>query len=228
MKYLMFFLTLSCIHLCVSCSPSVYKITSRSKNEIIKDKYFRNDTVYVKNIILCNNLGFRKLWMDDIKVQSEVSDSIFNFFLNSIKQQDMPVLILSNIENHCDTILDFIFPFKTEKIDTKRIKNIAGIMDNENAIILLPIIHIDNVTQRAVMVSSRGIPDGGYFMRDIFLKIAIYLIKNNEIIYLKSARYGPVSSETATYDEEPPKKLEQKHWDNLVRLVMNDYIRRLE
>jgi len=56
----------------------------------------------------------------------------------------------------------------------------------------------------------------------------IYFIENDEIIYLKSAWFGPVSSETATYDEEPPKKLEQEHWDRLVRLVMSDYIKRLE
>jgi hypothetical protein len=209
-----------------SCTPT-YRITSKTKHEIAKDNYTVVDTILLSNYIFCMNYADRNLWKDKIKMQPMENDSIFEMFDKALQKLNLNVVVEKNI-NHCDTVLDFIFPLKVEKIDTNRIKSIASHINKKNILILFPIIHSNNITQKAMMVTSKGIPDGGYFMRDTFLNIAIYLIKDDEIIYLKSARYGSVSSETASPDEEPPKKLEQQHWDKLVELVMRDYIKRMK
>jgi len=229
MKKLFIFLSLFLMLFFNNCMPKRYKITSTHRTEVVKNNYSINDSLFLSNLIFCNNRGYRSLWMEDIKMQAVVeTDTFFDIFYKSISNLNLPLIVKEPI-NHCDTILDYIFPLKVEKIDVNRINEILSQSTTDrNKLIIFPIIHIDNITQRAVFVSSIGMPGGGYYMRDILLKLAIYIIKNNEIIYLKSARYGPVSSETATPEEEPPLKLKQKHWDNLVALAMRDYIKRMK
>jgi hypothetical protein len=211
---------LTVFSLFIGCSPNKFKLTNK-RHHTAQKQYSQHNKIYIENYILCNNLA--RLFRNEIVPIEE--DSILNIFSEALNQLNLPTVINYNV-NHCDSSFHANRRLKIKKIDDEELKKIAD--TNEDKIVMLPIVYIDNISMKHSYVTSSGIPGGGTYLRDSFLKIAIYLIKNNEIVYMKSARFGPVSSETATYYEEPPKKLEQEHWDRLVRLVMSDYIKRLE
>jgi len=201
------------------CSPNKFMFRNKSQHIILKS-YEKIEEIYLEHYVICNNIN--RLTKNEVAEINE--DSVLNIFSAALKKSNIKIIINSK-ENLCDSTSHFNVPVKLSKIDNDKITSISN---PDSTLKLFPVIYINNRSLKHLYFTSNGIPGGGEYLRDTFLTIVIYLIKNNEIIYLKSARYGPVSSETATYDEEPPKKLEQEHWDRLVRLVMSDYIKRLE
>lgn len=205
--------------LLLSCSPYKYKLKYRTDHIVFKN-YAKIDTIYVENFVLCNNLS-RISINENIAINE---DSVIAIFSNSIQLLNLPHFVNLK-DNLCDSEMHANRLLKLNKIDKYKIICNSNSRDR---LVMVPVLYIDNMSMKHLYVTSSGVPGGGEFLRDTFLKIAIYLVKNNEIIYLKSARYGPVSSETATFDEDPPNKLEQEHWDKLVELVMSDYVKRLK
>jgi hypothetical protein len=207
------------ILICAGCSPYKYKIINK-RAQVVKDSYSA-DTVFFQNFILCSNIN--TLFRNEQLIINE--DSVLNVFINSVEKSGVSFVYESEGRNFCDEEFLKNKLIKAKNISTREIMEISKPNGTLRAV---PVIYINNRALKNRYFTSKGIPGGGGYLRDTFLNIMIYFIENDEIIYLKSAWFGPVSSETATYDEEPPKKLEQEHWDRLVRLVMSDYIKRLE
>ncbi len=203
----------------VGCSPYKYKV-SDAKHHIKRKSYVRSEDIHLQNYVVCNNIN-RRFRNKSVIVRY---DSVLNILSDALEKSGIKI-IRNEGRNFCDSTFHFNTLVKLKKIDINKIISIANY---DSTLTLIPVIYINNRSIKNSYITSSGIPDGGYYLRDTFLTIAVYLIKDNEIVYLKSAWFGPVSSRTATYNEEPLKKLEQEHWDKLVRLVMNDYIDRLE
>jgi hypothetical protein len=209
----------SLVFIFISCTHNKLKIRDKKKH-IIHNSYEKIDEIYIENYVLCNNIN---RWKRNEMVKIN-EDSILNIFNKALEKTKINI-IRNEKENFCDNHFHYNIPLKLSKVDTKIIINSPT---NDSRIRLFPIIYINNLSLKNIYITSSGIAGGGEYLRDTFLTIVIYLIKDSEIIYLKSARYGPISSETVTYDEKPPKQLEQEHWDKLVELVMRDYIKRLK
>jgi hypothetical protein len=204
----------------IGCSPNKYKITNK-KAQIVKNSYSSSDTILFQNFILCNNINTlfnnKKLKINE--------DSVLNIFFASVEKSGVTFVHKNKGSNFCDEEFHKNKLIKVKNISKSKIIEISK---PNNTLKAVPFIYINNRSLKHLYFTSKGIPGGGEYLRDTFLNIIIYFIKDNEIIYLKSAWYGPVSSETALPDEAPPKKLEQEHWDKLVELVMRDYIKRMK
>jgi hypothetical protein len=182
MKEALYLVVLLLVLLFYNCVPSKLRISSTPKTGILRNNYSIEDTLFIKNTILCNNIGSRYLWMEFIKMQKILeTDTLFEMFFKSMSKLNLPIIIDEPI-NHCDTVLDFIFPFRVEKIDSNRIKEITQkSLHHKNKVTIFPIIHIDNISRQASGITSTGMPIGGYYIKTVFLEIAIYVIKNEEI-----------------------------------------------
>ena len=202
-----------------------YRVTNRRYSVV---KNYSKSNICIQNYILCNNT--RNVW-NIVELEGKNlelnTDSVFNVFKSAISKLELDIIIKDFNNNYCTNSFHSNHHLKIKNIDKEAILEVARYCTDAE-LILVPVIYLDNLYQRHIYFSSKGVPGGGYYMRDTFLNMVVYIVKNDEIIYLKSARFGPVSSETATPDEDPPKKLTQENWDKLVELVMRDYIKRLK
>jgi hypothetical protein len=212
--------TLIVILLFAGCSPYKYKVTNK-RAQIVKNSYSSADTIVFQNFIFCSNIN--TLFHNEALNINE--DSLLNIFFTSVENSGIQFVYNDEGRNFCDEEFQSNKLIKAKKIDKRKIFDIS---ESNSTLSAVPFVYINNRALSNRYFTSKGIPGGGGYLRDTFLNMTIYLVKNDEIVYHKSAWFGPVSSETATYNEDSPKKLEQEHWDNLVRLVMLDYINRVQ
>lgn len=203
----------------VSCKNHWYRVSNK-RNHIIQTNYNKNDTILLNDYIICNNL--RGVWGNESIPINQ--DSVLNIFVSALEKLSLQFMI-SEGHGICDTSF-FANPYlKFKKMDHKRILELAK--RDESNIVLVPIIYLDNTFLKNIYYTSTGIPDGGGFNKSTALRIGIFLFEGNNIIYFKSMHY--FSDGIKVSDKKSPvRNLDQEHWDRLVRLVMNDYIKRLE
>lgn len=207
---------------CCSCRPyqSVSKAWWRSQGS-----YNQEDTLYVKDFILCYS---RKEPDDEIfdyfprKRMSTINeDSVFNVFTSALHKLDLPVSILKDSENRCDASFHRQHPPKLWKINNKEVKEIANL--GEHKTVLLPFLRIDQHWNIIV----RGDPAMSAKTQKIsWLDIIILMVKDERIIYRK--QYRKSESELLDGTSEPYPTIKQDVWDELVRLTMEDYMKRMK
>jgi hypothetical protein len=98
--------------------------------------------------------------------------------------------------------------------------------NNKNELQLVPLIKIESNYQSGMyFTSSGGVGGSRYVMREKIILI-FYIIENNSIVYARSAL--SLSPTYPAYDmRETMHLLTQKDWDELVALVMKDYVERI-
>jgi hypothetical protein len=194
------------------------------RQHIVVPNYNSADTLLLSGYVLCNSLR------NDNKLNSEVDfgegvnlDSVFDIFKTSISKLNLPIKFYEN-ENRCDSSFRANWRMKIDETNSNisRVK----VIDTSNVIQIIPVVHLTNFYQKHIYVSG-GVFGGGHYIKQTILRVMIYVVKGDEIIYLKSAKYFG-----ETYHSNNPKEtrtnLEQEHWDKLVELVMRDYIKRLK
>ena len=207
----------------------------------VVNKKYEQDTLRISKHILC--IGLYKIsfsfWeigqshkLDD-KSDFQTffdTDSLYNAFKNSMEKvnKTTPVQYAnSDAINYCDDNFLEKKKLKFRHFDIDRILDIIG--DTKGETVLFPAIFIENNyrNESSGRIGSGVSVDAGYYIKSLSLKIMILIVKDNEIIYLRTGLY--VSDKYYTYDKRNKTMLlEQENWDNLVKLVMKDYIKRLE
>jgi hypothetical protein len=195
----------------LSCKPYLYVLDEYPLNEeiIIKDYFF--DRV-VSN-------GF---FYDDIETNNV--DSLFQIVSTSINKLNLPIhynepqnnTIDSNIWKSKRNQNDFIH----KKLDTNYIKSIIEIEPNKT--MLIPLVRFFELHD--------GHEGGTNYSQRI--KLSIFLIKNNHIIYSsnnwKDSKLKMYTNDQELLEIDKTSFFTQKDWDELVRKVMQPYIDRLK
>lgn len=205
------------IYSCTSKSGYIYK---QKRFYHFETSYNINDTLHLSDYILYGLYDQVGLKNFDIVYLND--DSLFNKFIDSFELLELP-LNLNNAHNNkiTESFLKNRYS-RYKKIDKDYIKAIAKKQDEKTFII--PII----------FKYFKSIRHGGIAGADTYptfychFSLAVFIIKNNKIIYYKQMRHvESVDSEFHPYKFEDFKiPIPQEHWDGLVKEVMREYIER--
>jgi hypothetical protein len=184
------------------------------------------DRLYVKDYIICNSE--RDIKQNPIIPKGGLvlpinEDSVLACFQLALEKAKLPVLFNRNRDNFCDQEFHRNVRVRDRKINHQKIIEIAK-NSPDSGLVMVPIIYIDNVYEYRVMPSPSGFAFGGNIVKNVYLSIAIYLVRDEKIVFFRSGRHYTYSNHE-TFEEEP-KRQTQENWDKLVAMVMRDYLKR--
>lgn len=191
----------------------------------VHGSYSQLDTLYFGDYILCNSQDYSENEGFTLSARKRVTpinqDSVVSIFRRSLARLNMNTAFDSVIENHCDMEFHRNHPVRIRRIDEKRIIEIAKLSGQKT--VLVPFFRIYQRTS----VIIRGSPAMSHSIRKVsFLTLILMIVRDDQIIYRKGYWYSV--GETVEEKTDPYPEIEQIHWDNLVRLAMEDYMERMK
>jgi len=211
-----------CLSICFICSCKRYRFHNKQQH-VINTRYEKGDTLLMSGYVLCNTLRNSYKLKKEQEFEEYINlDSIFDIFQSSLTKLNLPIKFSEN-KNGCDSLFRANWRMKIDETN----KNIAKLKTgNKDIVQLIPVVHVTNFYQKHVYVQN-GLFGGGHYIKQTILELMIYVIKGEEVLYLRSGTYFGKSY--LSYDPKDTRtNLEQEHWDKLVELVMRDYINRLK
>jgi hypothetical protein len=208
------------VFLCHSCWMSRYQNEGK---KYFNSYYDKNDTVYLKDYILCSSM--RNMFIGNKTSAYYINpDSIFGIFKNSLEQFDFPIKFYSKSNVYCDSsfYLKRLTNIKSDEIIVSETIESIG----SGKIQMVPVILIDNSDMVVGSVSPAGALNTQK-SRSTFLRIIIYLTRDDQIIYKKAMFY----SAKPAYVNDGQKvevNIKQEHWNELMRRIMKEYVQRLK
>jgi len=209
---------------CIICSCSTYRPKGKLRTRVQKE-YAKTDTLYLSDFILCysrnepDDSGF--IFSPRSRMSPIDEDSILSIFQTSLTKLDLPISFETSSQNQCDTSFHRNYPVRMWKIDDERIKEIA--LHSENKTVLVPLIRLNQ--RKHIIVKGSPATTADIHLVS-FLTLITMVVQNNEIIYRKGYLYSV--GETVENADDPHPAIEQIHWDNMVRLAMEDYMERMK
>lgn len=225
MKHILTFLLLAI--LTSSCLIRFsYKKNPTGLNYLSEEIELADDTIFVQNFFLCkrHTYGFFDLAGRQVKIDT---DSAWSFFRTALEKQPIQVIFEEGGQAYCDSLLAVNRRLKRSEIDLDWVKEWGQVQADEK-LRVVPIVLVEYLFRNYVYGTPAGF-DGGGMIRDIGLKTQLYLFRGEELIFAKGMVYIS-DTELLQYQdfEAPVTTLEQKHWDELIRLVMKPYVKQLE
>lgn len=194
---------------------------------VFNNTYSSSDSLYFQNYVLYAIARKGELVAEDTRVRLN-SDSLIKVFKNSIsqlKEVRMNIDTSTPLLNRVNSSYFSNPEFRYKLYDKDYIISLAN--KEKDVISFVPVVGLLYDTFRS---ASLGAGADTYPMLICHLSIAVFIIKNEEILYYKQMRYvESVDGEFHPYayhDFNIP--IPQEHWDGLVREVMKEYIERLE
>ena len=211
--------------LIVGCKLSKTYIPDQKRFYILDETYYNKDTLFIENYILYGVEHTKTLHSSWRKVDTN-SDSLIQIFRNSINQiQEINTVFNDSLINKKNE--DFYLNPRLEykKIDKEDIILLAS--KDTNTVSLIPVFL---TSFGEVRDPSLGAGEYTYPELICHLSLAVFIVKKNQIIYYKKMRYVEiVHRKYHPYDyEDFHIPIAQEHWDGLIRVVMKEYIERLE
>ena len=159
------------------------------------------------------------------------TDSVMEIVGKSFYKFNIPIKYNFSIgNNNVDSAFYNIKVVNIKDINKDWIKEIAG--DTKGRLTLVPFIYIFNSISFTGYITSGGMAENNGFHLMTFLNLMVFIVKNDEIVYSSQALHTTERTWADTRAEAealPPAPLvKQEHWDELVRLAMEDYIKRLK
>ncbi len=190
----------------------------------VRGSFSKLDTLYFSDYILCNSQDYSEDEGFAFSARKRVTpinqDSVVTIFKRSLNLVNMNTAFDSVLENHCDMEFHRNYPVRIGKIDEKRIIQIAKLSGQKT--VLVPFFRINQRTN----VIVRGAPAMSHSIhKTSFLTLILMIVRDDQIIYRKGYWYSVGATVEEKTDPYPP--IEQIYWDNLVRLAMEDYMKRL-
>jgi len=210
------------------CHKEFSKINKRASTT--QKAYSLTDSLTIENYMLYNSQAHANL-SHNSKYLPLNEDSVMQVVLKSFEKLNLPIFSqVSERKNHIDSAFYKDYLIRIRKIDEEWIKEIAG--DSNGCVILVPFISILNKIGFTGFISSGGITGGNGFIVNSFVHLIVFIVENGEIIYSRQIRHSSERTWADTRAEAealpPAPSVNQEHWDELVRLAMEDYIKRLK
>jgi len=209
-------------------SYDIFYKKSKPRSVTIKS-YSPNDNIFIRDYALYNSIEEELLIPNNQPFEIN-KDSLVLVIQDSFKKLSLNSLKLHFNENIVDSTLYYKSVFNINKIRNDYFEKFSENLESE--IILVPIIYSYNsYFFTAFFTSGGGFGDNGWSFIT-YLDLIVFMIKNKEIIYSRHIRYKSDQIWADTNSEieaiPPLAAVKQEHWDELVRLAMEDYIKRLK
>ncbi|MCH6198837.1 hypothetical protein MMU07_04565 [Aquiflexum sp. LQ15W] len=219
------------ISLCLiqGCAPNdVYYKKSRGK-WVTKKSYSLADTLVVKDYALYNSRA--KVSLSPEKGPFEVDkDSLLTVLLSSFKRLGLENIKTEIGSNVIDSTLYRTQGVRVRHFDDSYINKIAGDTHNCPALVLITYAH--NQFAFTGFISSGGMAGSSGYTILTWLSLFVFVVDQNEIVYSRHILYKSDQVWADTEEEilavPPLAAVRQEHWDELVRLAMKDYIKRMK
>jgi hypothetical protein len=158
-------------------------------------------------------------------------DSVMKVVGKSFNKLEIPIVNKFHFgDNYIDSTFYKNHVINIRHIDEGWIKEIAG--DTKYKKVLVPFIYIFNGITFTGFISSGGVSGSSGFHLMTFLNLMVFIVEDEKIIYSSQALHTTErtwADSRAEAEALPPAPLvKQEHWDELVRLAMEDYIKRLK
>ncbi len=192
----------------------------KNKTKIVKAEYSA-DTIVIKDFVFCNYLV--NSWGITMKKEFFMDeDSVFNIFRTSFSKLSLNHKFISQGKNHCD---DHFRKDWENALDKEAEIKIKKVYDDNIKIQLIPVISFRSHHQSGLYYTSGGSVGGSRYSKFEAIFLTVYLIDNGSVIFRRTAAF---QTSYPAYDiMEIHHVITQKDWDELVALVMKDYIERL-
>lgn len=213
------YILLAVLFLC-SCITYTQKgnVYRNKKHYTFEVAYSQKDTLHIHDYILhgfARNNKHAKIQLND--------DSLFNIFKRSITKLNIPLSFANSHQNAINPNFEENKYLVYKKIDFTYLYSLAK--NNQNKTILIPIIY-----KNYSWHNGYG-PNDTYPTNRCFLILAIFIIKNDTIVYFKILSLEESIDTEYNRDnkyEDFNIPISQERWDNLVEDVMLEYINRLK
>ena len=205
-----------------------FYVEIQPKHAVMEESYSNTDTTFVmSNYFLCSMNG---RYYRAEETNKYLEDSMMTIIQNSFNDLGITLKMNEGVNLITSEFCEYNKKFKVDKF----IDHVDSIIKNnefyndDSLIYLIPFISLNDIC------INTSFNTGNVYVNRFSGGVTIILIKNKKIIYLKYFHGLGVSDnkERVTDDwpncPDPPEVLyEQAHWDTLVGLAMEDYMKRL-
>ena len=213
--------------LLLGCVNYNFYVELQSKYSIVQEEYNRIDSSFViSNYFLCYK-NHRYYTVFETNFNTE--DSILNMVKLSLQEIGINV-----VREKGSNFIRSEFCVIGQKLNSQNLQiYIDSLLENtsffnDNIHYIIPYIYLEEHCQKT------NFPTGNVYVYNFGATIMINVIKNKQIVYSKYFGGGWVTdNKTRVTDDwpncpDPPEVFyEQTHWDTLVGLAMEDYMKRL-
>jgi len=218
MKYIFPFLFVL-FWMVTSCASPKYV---KNKKRFVKEAY-TDESIIIEDYVFCNYMV--NSW--GIRLDKEFpmnEDSVFDIFKRSFSKLNSSHTYFAESMNQCDD--EFRKDWRNA-INTEAEVKLRGIARKEFNLQLIPVISFRSSHQSGMYFTSSGGVGGSRYLKRNDLFLTIYLLQSGTIVYRRTAVF--LSDDYPAYDiMEIEHLLTQQDWDELVALVMKDYVDRLQ
>jgi hypothetical protein len=202
-----------------SCSMTRYM---KKKDAVVRN-YYSDDTLYIHGFVFYDNVinswGVSQSWSPYMS-----EDSVFRIFKNSLLRVTTNTVVAEDNFNFIDSTFHGNW---RKTFDSALERNILSQCNSGGRLQLVPLIKFTQSTRSGLYYTSSGAAGGSRYLIQNKLYLIIYLIEDNSIVYSRAAFC--LGHSYPAYDiTEVQHTLTQKDWDELVALVMKDYIDRVQ
>jgi len=193
------------------------------KRETIVDGSYSKDTLYINGYVfyddVVNSWGISQSWSPYMN-----SDSVFTVFKTALFRIKNNIVVKEGNFNFSDSTFHRNWG---RRFDNDLLSRIISITQGQGKLHLVPLIKMTQAARSGMYFTSSGAAGGSRYLIQNQLELVIYLIKDNSIIYSRAAFC--LGRSYPAYDlKEIQHTLTQQDWDELVALVMKDYVDRLQ
>ena len=219
MRFIILLFFIACTTACSS-----FRETNRTGRKTMPH-YAKSDTLYLSDYILCYSRKSPEDELFSYSAKTRVSpineDSVFAILAASFKSLNLPLRIDSVNVNRCNEHFHRNYPPKVWKIDKKRLREIAR--NTGRPTVIIPFIRLEERWH----ITLRGYPNPDADLGTVVsFHLGIYVINNNEIVYISNQRLSKLLNHQDHRDSFPV--LTQEDWDAMLRAAMGAYMRRLK
>lgn len=206
------------------CSP--YKWTDR-RNLLLKDEYC-SDTVVLQDFVFCSVLrqelkfSFQKKRDLPYPEHSIINAIEERFFVNNLKFKSEKLKILEG-QNKCDTIFRSLRAFRMNEEIKQAMLEISK--NNQGKTQLIPYIFFEETFKIRYGYIGNIFNPGGMTNRSI--QVAMIIVENNEIVYIKTDQHFGKSHYVESREEVAP-ILDFSILQELIASTLEDYFERIK
>lgn len=197
-------------------------IDNQKRHDFYFDTY-NDDTLILKNYILCAQLE-KDSWFPRPDTLRLDRDSVFQHFVIATKANELNFIIDTLGTCVCDSVM-YQSRARIKKLDERSIIDLACNEGENGKVFIVPFIYLYKTYRAHAYEGSAGVADGGGSVISPFNKLVVYIIKDCEIIYRKSIKQHP-KAEVHVDPSAPDVLMTQEHWNTLVNMALNDYVKR--
>jgi len=203
----------------LGCGNPRYKYAKQSRIE----SYYARDPIVIADFIFCNNIVGPWDRIKDLPYYMN-EDSVLTIFERSLMKLNQPISLDKRGANLCTPTLRRRW---LKKLDESSIHRIVQSAVDSNLVYLFPVITFTHGYIGGMHYTSSGGVGGSRYSMDNILNIDLIIIKKGKIVYQRSG--VKLGSPYPGYEiMEIQHTLTQQDWDELVALVMKDYVDRLQ